>query len=63
MQFLTGAQGAALAGHPDGVDAGRDAADLGAGGDSAHTHAVHTGGGVSEPAAGLRVLPSVVHAP
>ena len=63
MQFLTCTHGAALASHSDGVDAGRQAADLGAGGDTARAHAVHTVVGVGEPAAALRVFVSVVHAP
>lgn len=57
----TGTHRAALSGHADEVDAGGQAAHLGAGGHAVGAHAGHAGGGVSEPAAALRVLLSPVH--
>lgn len=54
---------AALSRHADGVDAGGETAYLGAGSDSAHTHAGHAGGGVCKPAAAFLVLLSIIHTP
>lgn len=57
----TGTHRAALSWHVDEVDAGGQAAHLGAGGHAVGTHAGHAGGGVCEPAAAFRVLLPSVH--
>lgn len=57
----TGAHRAALSRHVDEVDAGGQAAHLGAGGHAVGAHAGHAGGGVCEPAAAFGVLLPAVH--
>lgn len=59
--LLTGTHWAALSGHVDEVDAGGQAAHLGAGGHAVGAHAGLAGGGVREPAAAFGVLLPLVH--
>ena len=59
--IVTSTHGAALPGHADEVDAGRQTAYFRARGHPVHTHAGHAGGGVCKPAAALGMLLSSVH--
>ena len=61
LVFITSTHRAALPGHADEVDAGRETADFRAGGHPVHTHARHAGSGVCKPAAALRMLLSSIH--